>query len=127
MNGLDIALPFFCSYTGTLFRTENFIILNMETKGAKPFPKSPIYCFLNHSAERIRNSGDTAVNGLAYRSGEPQVSVRERNSTDMELDFDDAEFQTSSDSVLGVNAQTTPNSKVNSPCASGLYPFSRVV
>ncbi|MGL9779740.1 MAG: hypothetical protein ACR5K5_05885 [Wolbachia sp.] len=25
----------------------------METKGAKPFPKSPIYCFLNHSAERI--------------------------------------------------------------------------
>ncbi|MGL9778950.1 MAG: hypothetical protein ACR5K5_01580 [Wolbachia sp.] len=26
----------------------------METKGAKPFPKSPIYCFLNHSAERIR-------------------------------------------------------------------------
>ncbi|MGL9779602.1 MAG: hypothetical protein ACR5K5_05150, partial [Wolbachia sp.] len=35
-------------------RTDNFIILNMETKGAKPFPKSPIYCFLNHSAERIR-------------------------------------------------------------------------
>ncbi|MGL9779440.1 MAG: hypothetical protein ACR5K5_04235, partial [Wolbachia sp.] len=34
-------------------RTDNFIILNMETKGAKPFPKSPIYCFLNHSAERI--------------------------------------------------------------------------
>ncbi|MGL9779739.1 MAG: hypothetical protein ACR5K5_05880, partial [Wolbachia sp.] len=37
-------------------RTDNFIILNMETKGAKPFPKSPIYCFLNHSAERIRHS-----------------------------------------------------------------------
>ncbi|MGL9759641.1 MAG: hypothetical protein ACR5LA_13420, partial [Wolbachia sp.] len=35
-------------------RTDNFIILNMETKGAKPFPKSPIYCFLNHSAERIQ-------------------------------------------------------------------------
>ncbi|MGL9779754.1 MAG: hypothetical protein ACR5K5_05960, partial [Wolbachia sp.] len=38
-------------------RTDNFIILNMETKGAKPFPKSPIYCFLNHSAERIRKKG----------------------------------------------------------------------
>ncbi|RLT62340.1 hypothetical protein WANA31_0487 [Wolbachia endosymbiont of Drosophila ananassae] len=25
----------------------------METKGSQSFPKSPIYCFLNHSPERI--------------------------------------------------------------------------
>ncbi|MGL9779899.1 MAG: hypothetical protein ACR5K5_06730, partial [Wolbachia sp.] len=54
-------------------RTDNFIILNMETKGAKPFPKSPIYCFLNHSAERI------LLNHSAERIRTD--TYRERNST----------------------------------------------
>ncbi|MGL9779813.1 MAG: hypothetical protein ACR5K5_06275, partial [Wolbachia sp.] len=55
-------------------RTDNFIILNMETKGAKPFPKSPIYCFLNHSAERILVNTNAASVAHARDSSIPIVS-----------------------------------------------------